>query len=267
LGNLHMSGAACCGFSRWLAAAALAALAMPVAAIEDRADTDPSDPIKAGQRIAWKATIARYRDTGAGLSADVNLRGNTETMTFWLGDYRAPDGTGQLRAGLETSVQMGGWGKATGSVQAASGGFLGWSITWDARRDARSGWAPLLGIGRTNTRPYVNLNFDPNDSVMVGVTYAMPSKGMLTAYQISDDRLGTGQRVSHLVWRMPLDNNRLTLDAFRRSGAAQAGAPQFHGHGLSATLDVGPRFIRLGWDGRANYTGADVARVSVGQRF
>lgn len=248
-------------------AAACAVLAWPACAIEDRADIDPSDPPKAGQRIAWKATVSRYRDTDSGLSADLNLRGNTESMTFWLGDYRAPDGSGQFRAGLESSVPLGGLGKATGSVQTASGGFLGWSLTWDGRRDAGATWAPLLGIGRTNTRPYVNLNFDPNDSVMAGFTYALSSAGMVTAYQIRDDRLKTGQRVTHLVWRLPLDKHRLTIDAFTRSGSAQAGEPRFRGHGLTGAVDVGNRFIRLGWDGRANYTHADVARVAFGLRF
>jgi hypothetical protein len=252
---------------RGIAAVAWAALALPVCAIEDRADIDPSDPLKAGQRVTWKATLSRYRDTASGFATDVNLRGNNDAVTFWLGDYKDPKGAGQFRAGLEKAVPMGAWGRTVWSAQAASGGFMGWSLTWDGRRESSAGWAPLLGIGRTNTRPYVNLNFDPNDSVMAGVTYARGSGGMVTAYQIRDDRLGTGQRVSHLVWRGPIGDGRVTVDAFTRSGATEAGAPRFRGYGLTSTLDVGPRFIRLGWDGRANYTPSNVARVSVGQRF
>lgn len=253
--------------SRSLAAAACVALALPVCAIEDRADIDPSDPLKTGQRVAWKATISSYRDSTSGWARDINLRGNSKAVTFWLGDYKDPNGAGQFRAGLETAVSIGQWGRTVWSLQSASGGFLGWSLTWDGRRESRSGWAPLIGIGRTNTRPYFNLNFDPNDSVMAGATYAWESGAILTAYQIRDDRLGTGQRVSHLVWRVPLGNDRLTVDTFMRSGATEAGAPTYRGHGLTSTLDLGPRFIRLGWDGRANYATSNVARFAVGQRF
>lgn len=242
-------------------------VAWPAVAIEDRADVDPSDALRVNQTVAWKATVSRYRDTAQGWATDVNLRGNTERYTFWLGDYKAPDGFQQLRAGLESGMPLGAWGKLVGSLQMASGGFAGGSLTWDGRAESGPGWAPMVGIGRTNVRPYVNLNFDPNDSVLLGLTHTRPTGAVVMAFQIRDDRLGTGQRVTHLVWRGPVAGRRLTLDAFARSGAAERGEPVFRGHGLTGTLDLGPGFIRLGWDGHANYSAAHVLRLSLGTRL
>ena len=252
------------------AAAALALAwvfnAAPASAIEDRADVDPSDPLRRDQTVAWKATVSKYRDTAQGWATDINLRGNTERYTFWLGDYKAPEPFQQLRAGLETGVGLGA-GKLVTSMQVASGGFVGWSLTWDGRPASGPGWGGLLGIGRTNARPYVNLNFDPNDSLMAGMTWTLDSGAVVMAYQIRDDRLGTGQRVTHGVWRAPVAGRRVTLDLFTRSGAASSGEPVFRGSGLTGTLDLGPGFIRLGWDTRANYTAANVLRVAIGTRL
>jgi hypothetical protein len=239
----------------------------PAAAIEDRADVDPSDPLRDRQTVAWKAAVSRYRDNAQGWATDINLRGNTERYTFWLGDYKAPDAFRQLRAGLESGMPLGAWGKLMGSLQLASGGFAGGSLTWDGRAEAGSGWAPMLGIGRTNVRPYVNLNFDPNDSVLMGLTHTRPTGAVVMVFQIRDDRLGTGQRVTHLVWRGPVAGRRLTLDAFTRSGAADRGEPVFRGYGLTGTLDLGAGFIRLGCDGHANYTAAHVLRLTLGTRL
>jgi hypothetical protein len=259
-----------CQLQRHHRPAALAAawmlLCTPAAAIEDRADVDPSDSLRHNQSVAWKATASRYKDSAAGWASDVNLRGNTERLTFWVGDYKAPDRFEQLRAGLESGVALGS-GKVVGSVQLASGGFVGASLTWDGRDASRQAWAPLLGIGRTNTRPYVNLNFDPNDSLMWGLTRQLSSGGVLMAYQVRDDRLGTGQRVTHVVWRGPVAGQRLTLDGFTRQGSEARGEPVFRGYGLTGTLDMGPGFVRLGWDRHANYTAADVLRLSVGVRL
>lgn len=245
----------------------LALWATAAAAIEDRADVEPNDPVRPNQSVAWKATVSRYQDSVQGWATDVNLRGNTDRHTFWLGDYKSSDGFQQLRAGLESSVAPGALGKFAGSAQVASGGFVGWSLTWTAQPASTGHWAPLLGIGRTNTRPYVNLNFDPNDSWLVGMTRTLESGGTVVVYHIRDDRLGTGQRVTHAVWRIPAGGHRITLDAFTRSGAASKGGPVFVGHGLMGTLEWRSAFLRLGWDGHANYTPSNVLRVAFGARL
>jgi hypothetical protein len=245
-------------------------LAAPcVLASQDRANVDPVDPLKPDQAVAWKATLGSYRDAiTKSTGTDINLRGNTQDTKFWLGHYQDQDSFTQSRAGVEQSIRLASYGQLITSLQVASGGFVGGSLTWDGKQDDVDGFSPLLGWGRTNTRPYVNLNFDPNDSILWGATYSQRQLGQFSLYQIFDDRLKTGQRVTHLVWRGTLPNAMgLTLDAFERSGASDAGEPLVKGNGLAVTVDVHDYFVRVAYDQKANFTDANITRLAVGFRF
>ena len=238
-------------------------------AIQDRANVDPIDPLKPDQAVAWKATLGSYRDSITQTTAtDFNLRGNTKDTKFWLGYYQDQDNFTQSRAGVEQATSLASYGQLISSLQVASGGFVGGSITWDGKQDNVDGFSPLLGWGRTNVKTYYNLNFDPNDSVLWGGTYSQSNLGQFSLYQIFDDRLKTGQRVTHLVWRGTLPSALgLTVDAFERSGAGDAGEPKYKGHGLSVTVDVRNYFVRMAYDQKANFTDANITRLAVGFRF
>ena len=215
----------------------------------------------------WKYTFSRYHDSVDGQAYDLNLRGTLKRTTFWVGTYGDSLGLRQSRAGLDHALEFS-FGRLVPSGQIASGGFAGWFLTWDGRSGSTSGFSPLLGLGRTNTRPYVNLNFDPNDSVLLGGSYLSPGWGLFTGYRIRDNRLGTGQTVDHLIWRRSFDGGyRLTLDLFARSGAVMMGEPSFRGRGFSLTADIRDWFVRVSLDPHANYTAATVNRLSVGGRF
>lgn len=252
---------------RWMTALLPAVACLTANAIEDRADVDPNDALDPGEVISWKATYSRYRDSLAGPADDINLRGNTSNLTFWLGHYRQGSSFEQSRAGGEFAQPLA-LGRLVWSAQAATGGFLGASVTWDGRTEKAQGFAPLLGLSRTNLRTYYNLNFDPNDSVLLGLTHTSGWAGTLMAFQIRDNRLNTGQRVTHLVWRKSLpDALRVTVDLFDRSGSEFSAAPVYRGRGASITVDIGDYFVRAGYDPKANYTPGNMARVAVGLRF
>ncbi len=238
-------------------------------ASQDRANIDPADPLKPDQVVAWKATLGSYRDSVTHSNAtDMNLRGNTKDTKFWLGYYQDPNNFTQSRAGVEQSARLASYGQLISSLQLASGGFVGGSITWVGKQDNVDGLSPLLGLGRTNVKTYYNLNFDPNDSVLWGGTYSQRQLGQLSFYQILDDRLKTGQRVTHLVWRGAMPNAMgLTVDAFARSGASEVGEPKVKGNGLSVTLDLRDYFVRMAYDQRANFTQANIMRLALGFRF
>lgn len=241
--------------------------AQPALAIDDRADIDSSLAPSPGKAVAWKATYGVYRSSTEGQARDINLRGNTADLTFWLGSYKGAQNFEQHRIGLEYAIALP-LGKLTPSFQLASGGFFGWSLTWNGQSESAQGLAPLLGLGRTNQKTYYNLNFDPNDSVMLGASYASSSIGLLMFYRVQDDRLHTGQTTHHLVWRKPLSSKRrLTLDLFTRRGAEQAGGQIYQGTGASMTVDIGDYFVRLGRDAKANYTAGDITRLAVGLKF
>lgn len=243
------------------------ALAPPARAIEDRADVDPSLAPSPGKALAWKATYGLYRSSTEGQARDVNLRGNTQDLTFWLGSYKDAQNFEQHRIGLEYAIALP-MGKLTPSIQSATGGFFGWSLTWNGQSEHDEGVAPLLGLGRTNQKNYYNLNFDPNDSVMLGASYNSKAAGLLMFYRVQDDRLHTGQTTHHLVWRKSLPpDRRVTVDLFKRRGAEQAGSPLYQGTGASITLDIGDYFVRLGRDPKANYNAVDITRLAVGLKF
>ena len=236
---------------------------------EDLALRDNPVVASSDEALAWKATFANYRDSVSQSNArDINLRGNTQDTRFWLGYYQDPSVFTQSRAGVERATSLGSYGQLISSVQMASRGFVGGSITWDGKQEGVQGLSPLLGWGRTNVKPYYNLNFDPNDSVLWGGTYSQRALGQISLYQIFDDRLKTGQRVTHLVWRgKGMGGLGLTVDMFERSGASDVGEVVVKGNGLAVTAELHDYFVRFAYDQKANFTEANITRMAVGFRF
>lgn len=236
---------------------------------QDRVNAEPSAQTSAEKPIVWKATLGTYKDSVTrDTSTDVNVRGSAGDTRFWVGYYQEPTDFKQSRFGIEQATGLASYGKLISSVQVASGGFLGGSLTWDGKQDNVDGWSPLLGWGRTNAKPYVNLNFDPNDSLLWGGTYSQRQMGQISLYQIFDDRFNTSQRVTHLVWRGSLPNSvSLVVDAFHRSGATEAGEAKVSGNGLATTVELRDYFVRFAYDQKANYTQANITRLAVGFRY
>ena len=253
------------------AACTAALLFAPCAAhaIEDRADIEPNSPVTAERPIAWKLTPSAYRDTVGSSALDINLRGNRENNVFWVGHYQRGGEFRQTRAGYEHQFALP-FGRFIASGQLASRGFAGANVTLELSADKDAPLFALLGLGRTNVKPYYNHNFDPNDSTLIGAGWRPDSGTAVTLYQVRDDRLGTGQRVTHLVWRTQTGaQSRLTLDLFRRSGRADAdpATEQFRASGIALTWDQEPWFVRLAYDPKANFTASDMTRLAIGVRF
>ena len=237
-------------------------------AIEDRANIEPNDPVTEQRPIAWKLTPGVYHETAGRSAVDLNLRGNLVDDTFWVGEYQRGSEFQQLRGGYEHQFTLP-FGKLIASAQAASRGFLGGSATFEIGDATATPFYALAGFGRTNLQPYYNLNFDPNDSTLIGGGWRSADQTKTaTLYRIHDDRLGTGQTVTHLVLRGKTgDRSRLTVDLFRREGRSAPDAEYFAATGVSVTYDRDPWFIRLAIDPRANFTASDMTRLAVGMRF
>ena len=238
-------------------------------AIDDRADLEPNQAPAPDRNIAWKLTPSVYHESANRSAVDLNLRGNRESDTFWIAQYRRGAEFQQTRAGYERqfAVPM---GRIIASGQYASQGFLGGSVTLEASAAAIGPYVGLLGLSRTNQKPYYNLNFDPNDSVLIGAGWKPDSGTALTLFQVRDDRLGTGQRVTHLALRRQTGaRTRWTVDLFRRSGRSDADPESqvFKANGITLTYDHEPWFVRLAWDPKVNYTDSDMTRMAIGARF
>jgi len=210
----------------------------------------------------YKLTLGRYASSDGNPANDLNLRGSWGPHTGWLGVYQDRAGLRQWRTGYERRDDFG-LVRSVLSLQNASGG------AWVGSASAEVGGASyaIVGWGRTNLRNYINLNYDPNDAITVGAGTRALEDTELSLLQVRDDRLSTGQRVTHAVLRRHFaDEQRVTVDFFTKRGLAADG--QFvHDRSLTLGYDRGPWFARLSHDPHAGFAAATQNRVSFGSRF
>lgn len=249
--RLPMSFCVCSGF---LAASLLGPIGVAHAAEE------------AVQPISYKFTAGHYQLSGGGLPAaaglDVNLRATGRFGNAWLGWYGSPSqDVKQVRAGWDSSYKLGPV-RLMPSLQIASGGFVGGSVSLEAGDT----WFVGVGAGRTNLRNYANLNFDPNDAWMLSGGYRWADNSSLALQVVRDNRLNPDQQNVHVVYRTPVNgNHRLTLDLLQKKGLV--GGVPISRFGLSAGYDWPSYFVRVAWDPQVNFTAQDMLRLSVGTRF
>ena len=213
--------------------------------------------------LTFKLTPSYYRISDGNNAADLNLRAEYGTQHYaWIGYYQDHQGFAQTRAGYENHADFG-YVRTITSAQVATRGFLGGSLTAEVGGDTYA----ILGWGRTNLRDYYNLNFDPNDAVTLGVGTRAIANTELSLFTILDDRLGTGQRVTHLLARKELAHQqRLTLDMTHKSGQSTAGN-YVAGNGLALTYDFEPWFVRVAYDPYVNFTENRMTLFALGHRF
>ena len=216
--------------------------------------------------VAFKFTSGLYQLSGGGVPGgpglDLNLRATGGFGNAWIGLYRSPvQAVTQSRAGWDHTFKLGPV-RFMPSLQIASGGFVGGS----AALETGDTWFAGVGIGRTNLRNYVNLNFDPNDALMLSGGYRWADNDAVTLQVVRDNRLNPDQQHVHLVYRTPVaGTDRLTLDLLAKQGLV-AGVP-IRRMGLSVGYDWPRYFVRVAWDPLVNFTTQDMLRLSVGTRF
>lgn len=258
-----------------LVLACLAFGSLPGVARADPGLSDAAEPASAPTEAAtpaapldhpYKLTFGLYPMQGGGQAAstgaDLNLRYGYGSGNVWLGRYQA-DGQGtQWRGGWDRSVPLpGGW-RLQPSLQLASGGFAGGSLGLE--RGER--WVAGAGLGRTNLRPYVNLNFDPNDAWMLWAGYHPTESQSLSVLVVRDNRQNPDQQHLHLVYRGPVaDGLRLTVDVLRKTGLVDGQGIRRLGWSLG--LDGARTFVHLAWDPKVNFSSQNMWRLSTGWRF
>ena len=243
-----------------------ALVSLVLVALPALADTSPPGGLAPGQADAWsfKFTGAHYATSGGRDATDLNLRANVGAHAMWIGHYERAGEFAQSRIGYEFVKKLPP-GSVVASIGAATHGFVGGSVGAELGGDP--GFA-LLGFGRTNLADYDNLNFDPNDSVTLGVGRRSPGGTTTTLYRVQDDRLGTGQRVTHLFWRRPLPGGRRwSVDLAHKRGSPVAGARAVSGRSLSITFDLRDVFVRVARDEKVNFSSDDMNRIAIGWRF
>jgi hypothetical protein len=211
----------------------------------------------------FKFTPSYYVTTHEKDATDFNLRANYRSHAIWLGYYRRDSEFEQIRTGYEYTLQFPFW-QLVPSLQFASHGFAGGSLNAQIGDSIYA----LLGLGRTNTRDYYNLNFDPNDSIVYGFGTRLLPQSTFSLFAVKDNRLNTDQIVTHAVWRMfPDDHQRWTVDLSSKHGRATANDALVSGKALSVTYDNRDIFFRMAQDQKVNFTGNDQTRLTIGLRF
>jgi hypothetical protein len=230
-----------------------------------RADPTPPGETEDVVAEAWafKLTPSYYFTTNQPGAYDLNLRANYGAHAVWIGYYQQNNVFEQARTGYEYTIQIP-FVQVVPSIQVATHGFLGGSIITQIGDSIYA----ILGFGRTNLHEYYNLNFDPNDSITYGVGTRLLPNSTLSLFAIKDDRLDTGQIVTHLVWRVLSDDRqRWTIDLSSKHGSPTAGEPSVSGPGLTVTYDFRDVFVRLAQDQKVNFSTDNQTRLSVGLRF
>ena len=248
-------------FSRCaLAPVACACFLLSTAAHAEDAESGPQKP------VSYKLTTGLYQSRGGGLDdavgLDVNLRATGGFGNAWVSWFRSPvQAVSQLRAGWDHTYTLGPL-RLSPSLQVAQGGCWGGS----ASIETGDTWFVGAGLGRTNLRNYVNLNFDPNDSWALSGGYRWADNHSLALQMVRDNRLNPDQQHVHLVYRTPVNGNqRLTVDVLHKTGLV-SGIP-IRRVGLSVGYDWPTYFVRVAYDPQVNFTQQDMLRVSVGTRF
>lgn len=214
----------------------------------------------------FKLTLGRYQSSAEGqpssFSTDVNLRHSSDLGNVWYGHYVAPaEQLTQDRLGWDRSFSHGAV-RLLPSVQVATGG------AWNGSVNVETGtrWYAGAGLGRTNLRPTVNLNFDPNDAWSLSGGYRWTEGAALGLVYVRDNRENPDQQHLHLVWRTALaEAHRLTVDLLHKRGLVE-GEP-ISRTGLSVAYDWPRWFVRLSYDPKVNFTPQDMWRLAGGTRF
>lgn len=211
---------------------------------------------------AFKLTTGLYQYSGTGQAVDINLRHTSGVGNVWLGHYVSwAHELTQDRAGWD-HVYPAGIIRIMPSLQLASGG------AWNGSVGVETGesWYAGTGIGRTNLRDSVSLNFDPNDSYSISGGYRWQGAASLSFLLVRDNRLHPDQQHLHLIYRTPLaDAHRLTIDILLKSGLVDD--EKIERAGLSITYDWPRWFVRVTYDPNANFTPQDLLRLVTGARF
>ena len=235
------------------------------ASVDDARHPDEAPALEQAKAATpYKLTSGHYRFDDRSPGTDINLRRSFDWGNSWLGYYRDPSFGEQWRVGadgnlrpwsdLELSIQP--------SAQLAGRGFAGGSVTVEYGVP----WFVSGSIGRTNLKPYWNLNFDPNDAVSAAAGYRGGQGATVYLQVIRDDRLGTGQQHVHAVARLPVrGRERITIDLLRKQGLADD--EYVRAWGLAIGYDWPRYFIRVARDPKVNFSPSNVTRINFGFRF
>lgn len=213
------------------------------------------------QDLHWKLTLGEYAYAGYS-GTDTNLRWRANDTSAWVGVYTDQAFGTQARTGADTSINLGQYVQVQPSIQLATRGFAGGSVNVQVGGT----WYAIAGLGRTDARPYFNLNFDPNDAVTLGVGHQSDAAPSYSVFVVADNRFHTRQRDWHANLKVPVGSMHGTFDVLRKSGQSDGGYVRA-AWGFSANWDWPRWFARVAYDPYQNFSAQNAWRFAGGMRF
>ncbi len=211
--------------------------------------------------LAWKATASAYLQRHE-TAFDLNLRGQTGALVSWLGLYHDPHADTVGRLGVEYDWRRGPV-LIVPTLQAATNGLRAGQLYSELGGTSYM----ILGVSRTNLRPFFNLSWDPNESLQLGLGHHLSRYDKLYAFTIFDVRLHTGQQDTHVLYRRRLSARLgLTVDGLFKSGHTDSGR-YVRALGLGLYLD-GVRFLlKAYYDPFVNFSDHAMVRIALGAKL
>jgi len=228
----------------------------------DQPNKKPRDPVENADEFKSKLTLGIYFTPGA-RAYDLNLRHQFGPLTAWIAGFYDPKSNKLMRVGAQYDYRKG-WLHLVPSLEVSTTRAMAGSLSSELGSGKT---VAIVGVSRTNLRPFFDLFWDPGDSVQLGIAHRLSSYDRISAFTIFDVRLHTQQQNTHVLWRHKLNrNNGVTFDGLFKSGRAESGE-FIRKVGIGVYYDRPKWFWKLYYDPHVNFTDRTMVRSGIGLKF
>ena len=228
----------------------------------DQSKQEARDPVEHADEFKSKLTLGIYFTPGARLY-DLNLRHQFGPFTAWVAGFYDPKNNKLMRVGAQYDYKKA-WFHLVPTLEISTTKAMSGSLYSEL---GSGNTIAIVGVSRTNLRPFFDLFWDPGDSVQLGIGHKLSSYDRISAFTIFDVRLHTQQQNTHVVWRHKLNaHNGITFDGLFKSGHTDSGE-FIHNVGIGVYYDRPKWFWKLYYDPHVNFSNRTMVRTGIGLKF
>jgi len=228
----------------------------------DASKPDTRDPVERSDEFKSKLTFGIYFTPGARVY-DLNVRHQFGNLTAWIAGFYDPKSNKLIRIGAQYDYKRV-WLHLVPTLEVSTTRAMSGALY----SELGSGKTiAIVGIARTNLRPFFDLFWDPGDSVQLGIGHKISNYDRIQGYTIFDVRLHTEQQNTHVLWRHKLNaNNGITFDGVFKSGHGDSGM-FIRAVGVGVYYDREKWFWKLYYDPHVNFGDHTMVRTGIGLKF
>jgi len=217
-------------------------------------------PIERADQLKSKVTFSTYF-LSDDRNFDLNIRHQFGNVVAWIGGFVDPKGDSLARFGAEYDYQHK-WLSFTPTLELGSNGAVSGSLYAELGNKTYG----IVGISRTNLRPFFDLFFDPSDAIQLGIGHHLSDYDRIFGFTIFDNRLHTHQQNTHLKWRHRLNaKNGITFETWIKTGRGDEEYVRTAGGGFY--FDRPTWFLKAYYDPHVNFSNQTMVRVGIGKKF